>query len=168
MNILVRFFCVLAVSFVMACGVPLHAESTTPEMLCLEPENRMQENHWFAELERYRHQPQTPQNKFAGLALEKVKIRYIMEALRRSELTFIRNGVAYSGQRAAGHLRWKHRLRGRRIRTAREFIDKIATRSSLTGKLYMARAPDGQTYPFSDIIYNELRRIEQYINGKHP
>src|SRR5689334_16921766 len=52
---------------------------------------------------------------------------------------FIRNGSAHDGKAAAEHLQMKRQYAGSRIKTAGDFIDGCATRSSVTGLPYQIR-----------------------------
>ena len=73
---------------------------------------------------------------------------------------FIRNGSEYDGTKAAEHLRRKLDYAGSRIKTADQFIDKLATGSSMSGKPYKIRFADGRTVNSADFFHAELRRLE--------
>ena len=75
--------------------------------------------------------------------------------------TFIRNGDEYSAKAAAEHLQMKRKKAGSRIKTAREFIDGLASESSLSGEAYKIRMKDGKTYLCRDVLMKELQRIEK-------
>ena len=87
------------------------------------------------------------------------KIEALLVALERSDATFIRSGSEYDGRRAAAHLRTKLGSVDRAI-TAMQFIDDIASKSSLSGKPYQVRQADGTTTPSRDWFLKELRTIE--------
>ena len=57
---------------------------------------------------------------------------------------FIRNGSEYTAAEAAKHLRRKLDASKGRIRTPEAFIDKLGSRSSMSGKPYRVRLPDGR------------------------
>ena len=57
---------------------------------------------------------------------------------------FIRNGSEYAAADAATHLRRKLDASKGRIRTPEAFIDKLGSRSSMSGKAYRVRLPDGR------------------------
>jgi len=73
---------------------------------------------------------------------------------------FIRNGTEYDGAKAADHLRRKLDYAGDRIQTADQFIDKLATGSSMSGKPYKIRFNDGRTVDSADFFHAELRKLE--------
>lgn len=75
--------------------------------------------------------------------------------------TFIRNGSEYPAKDAADHLEMKRRKAGDRVKTAREFIDGLATESYLSGKPYQIRMKDGKTYSSRDVLMKELTRLEK-------
>ena len=56
---------------------------------------------------------------------------------------FIRNGTQHTAAQAAEHLQRKRKAAGKRIATPEQFIDQLGARSSVTGKAYRVRLPDG-------------------------
>ena len=75
-------------------------------------------------------------------------------------MTFIRNGTEYSCADAARFLRGKMDSMGAEVTTAREFIDRIATKSSMSGKPYQVRFSDGRLVPAAQFLGDELKRLE--------
>jgi hypothetical protein len=73
---------------------------------------------------------------------------------------FIRNGTEYDGAKAAAHLRTKLGYAGKRITTAEQFIDKLATASSMTGKPYLIRFADGHTVESAVFFRDQLKRLQ--------
>jgi hypothetical protein len=73
------------------------------------------------------------------------EIEYLLQSIETSGCSFYRNGTWYDGAQARAHLRTKYDyLAGRQlIGTAEDFIDKAATKSSLSGKPYKIRCGDG-------------------------
>lgn len=71
-------------------------------------------------------------------------IERLTQRIERSPCSFVRNGTAYDGAKAAAHLRSKVRAAQRNI-TVDEFVEHIASKSSLSGQPYLIRcagAPD--------------------------
>jgi hypothetical protein len=60
-------------------------------------------------------------------------------------VVFIRNGTGYTAADAAKHLRRKLDASKGRIKTPEAFIDTLGSRSSMSGKPYRVRLPDGRT-----------------------
>lgn len=75
-------------------------------------------------------------------------------------MTFIRNGTEYSCDDAARFLRRKMDSMGTDVTTAREFIDRIASKSSMSGKPYHVRFSDGRLIPAAQFLGEELKRLE--------
>ena len=69
------------------------------------------------------------------------EVHYLLEFIEGSGCEFYRNGTAYDAVRAAAHLRDKYLALDATggIPTAEAFIDRIASRSSLTGRNYEVR-----------------------------
>jgi hypothetical protein len=78
--------------------------------------------------------------------VEEAKISYLLAAVETLEgAQFIRNGRAYDAPTAASHLRLKLAVAGDRVKTAEDFIQLCASRSSRSGKPYRVRFSDGTT-----------------------
>jgi hypothetical protein len=92
---------------------------------------------------------------------EQVRIdKLIRHVETQKGMTFIRNGTEYSCADAARFLRGKMDSMGAEVSTAREFIDRIATRSSMSGKPYQVRFHDGHLIPAAQFLGDELKRLE--------
>jgi Family of unknown function (DUF5329) len=71
------------------------------------------------------------------------EIDYLLSVIDHSGCEFKRNGRWYGVAIAAAHLRYKYEIlaASNRIHATEEFIEKAATQSSLSGKLYEVRCP---------------------------
>lgn len=93
---------------------------------------------------------------------ESQKIDMLVNAVRTyNGAIFIRNGENYSAKDAADHLQMKRKKAGSRVKTARDFIDKIASKSYMSGKDYFIRKPDGSLVKSSDFLNKALSEIEK-------
>lgn len=72
-------------------------------------------------------------------AKENSEIDFLLDFVATSECTFIRNGKEYPGPEAAKHLKRKYNYAKSRIKTAEIFIEKIASKSSMSKKTYQVR-----------------------------
>ena len=68
---------------------------------------------------------------------EEGEIDYLLSFIGGSGCTFIRNGNAYSGEKAREHLAYKYGRVKSKIKGAEEFIDHIASASSISGRPYL-------------------------------
>jgi hypothetical protein len=92
---------------------------------------------------------------------EQQKIDHLIMLVRNLKgATFIRNGEEHTAQAAADHLQMKREKGGSRIKTAQDFIDKVATKSTLSGELYMIKFPNGKMFPSQMVLLNELNKLE--------
>jgi len=90
---------------------------------------------------------------------ELARIEHLCETVERSKgMYFVRNDKSYSPEDAALFLREKLKAMGDEVTTAEEFIDKIATKSSMSGKPYTVRFADGREMPSADFLRAELAR----------
>ena len=67
---------------------------------------------------------------------QEADIQYLLSFVANSGCTFIRNGSENDPEAAADHLRLKYKRGKRYFKTAEEFIDRLASESSWTGKKY--------------------------------
>lgn len=92
---------------------------------------------------------------------EPQKIDHLITFVRNLKgATFIRNGDEHTAQAAADHLQMKREKAGTRIKTAQDFIDKVASKSSISGELYMIKFPNGKVFPCQMVLENELKKLE--------
>ncbi len=81
-----------------------------------------------------------------------------------TDARFVRNGKAYSSKTAAWFLKRKWEANRDKVQTSREFVARIATRSSTTGALYTIRLGDGTIVPCADYLNGLLDRAATGIN----
>ena len=78
----------------------------------------------------------------------------------QKDMKFVRNGTEYSCAEAAKFLRGKMESMGAEVKTARDFIERIATKSSMSGKPYHVKFADGRMMPSAQFLGDELTRME--------
>lgn len=93
---------------------------------------------------------------------EQQKITHLILFVQQLEgAVFIRNGTEHTPLAAAEHLTMKWEKAGSRVKTANDFIDKIANKSSITGELYTIRFSNGKVFPSKMVLANELKKLEE-------
>ena len=93
---------------------------------------------------------------------EKTRIEKLIQYIENQKgMTFIRNDSEYNCEEAGRFLRGKLASMGGEITTAREFIEHIGSRSSMSGKSYQVRLADGRIVPSAQFLGDELMRIER-------
>jgi hypothetical protein len=75
------------------------------------------------------------------------EIDYLLEFVETSGCTFIRNGKEHEPAAARGHLELKRKRGKRYYDTTEEFIERVASSSSWSGKPYMIRCGDAEPQP---------------------
>jgi Family of unknown function (DUF5329) len=78
----------------------------------------------------------------------------------QKDMKFVRNGTEYTCAEAARFLRGKMDAMGGEVSTAREFIERIASKSSMSGQPYQVKFADGKTMLAAQFLADELKRIE--------
>lgn len=103
-----------------------------------------------------------PGSAHARDAKEDVRIGHLISSVEKLEgAAFIRNGTEYDPKSAAAHLRMKLGKAGDRVKTATDFIDGIASKSSVTGKPYQIRKKDGSVTDARPYFYTRLREYDK-------
>ena len=75
------------------------------------------------------------------------------------DATFVRNGSEHDAKTAAKFLRGKWQSHEKEIASAEDFIDKVATRSSTTGKPYLIRMKGAADVPCADYLRAQLKKL---------
>jgi hypothetical protein len=95
-------------------------------------------------------------------AAERQKIDALIKSIADAkDLQFVRNGKAYDATIAAKFLRGKLAANDAEVKSARAFIDKVASFSGTSGKPYLIRRSDGSEIKSKDYLLAELRKLEQ-------
>jgi hypothetical protein len=96
-------------------------------------------------------------NAVDRLPAEEARIEYLLAAVASlHEAQFIRNGTAYDSTAAVKHLRTKLGVAGSRVKTAEDFIRYCGSESSISGKPYEIRFPDGRVVLSADFLRQKL------------
>ena len=94
-------------------------------------------------------------------ATEKQKIEALIKQVGDlKDAKFVRNGTVYEPATAVRFLRGKWDANASDVKTARDFIDKVATMSGTSGKPYLIRFKDGKEIPSREFLLAELKKIE--------
>jgi hypothetical protein len=92
---------------------------------------------------------------------EMAKVQYLVNRVRYSDGTFIRNKQRYNGVNAGQWLDYKIDKLSHEFDTVEEFIEKVASYSRRSGKNYHMIIAE-QSYPIKDVFFNELDRLYKY------
>lgn len=88
------------------------------------------------------------------------EVQYLLGFVEDSGCIFTRNGRDHDAADAADHLRLKYDRGGKYVNSAEQFIDRLATESSWTGKDYTVTC-DGHTEPSADWLHRALHAHRQ-------
>jgi uncharacterized protein DUF5329 len=105
---------------------------------------------------------------FAGqtLASESLEqtVHYLIDYVAKSDAMFIRNGVSHTPAEAVDHIQAKYEHFKNQIKTPEDFIRLAASKSLLTGKPYLVRAPNGKETRLDVWLTDALK---EYRASKH-
>lgn len=100
-----------------------------------------------------------PAAVFAGNT--EVEVEHLIEAVGGSDCTFIRNGSSHDAEDAASHLRMKYRRGKRYAPTAELFIERLASKSSMSGKPYEIKCQDKDAVPSGEWLSARLQEFRE-------
>ncbi len=84
------------------------------------------------------------------------ELEFLLDAVEQSDCTFTRNGSEHTAASAAAHLRMKYRRAGSRVNGADQFIERLASRSSLSGKPYTLQCGEAAPVPAREWLQQKL------------
>jgi hypothetical protein len=100
-------------------------------------------------------------NATSAPADETKKIEALIQDVRNlKDATFIRHGSSYNSQSAAIFLRRKWQANHSEVKTARDFIEKVASFSGTSGRPYLIRFKDGRQIHSRDFLLARLKTLE--------
>lgn len=88
------------------------------------------------------------------------KIDRLLAHVEKSELTFVRNGIDHTGAATAAHLRKKLAQAKPAVATIDDFIEKVASRSLVTGKPYRVKLPAGKTVEAAQWLREQAKKLD--------
>ncbi|MBB3321537.1 YfeK family protein [Atlantibacter sp. RC6] len=94
---------------------------------------------------------------------EEARIEALLTALRQEkDLTFIRNGSAHNSEEAASHLQLKLSKTRNRLDTAEQFIDNVASTSSISGQPYTVKI-DGKEQKAQVYLHQLIEQTDKTV-----
>ena len=89
------------------------------------------------------------------------EIEHLITAVGDSGCTFIRNGSRHDAEDAASHMRMKYRRGKRYATTAELFIERLASKSSFSGKSYAIECPGSDAVPSGEWLTARLHEFRE-------
>jgi len=106
----------------------------------------------------------------ASPTVAQTEVEYLLSAVAASGCEFYRNGEWFDAHRASAHLRDKYNaltaIGG--FATATDFIEKAATKSSLSGRPYLVRCAGGAPVPTNPWLGELLERYRRCVSSSTP
>ncbi len=92
------------------------------------------------------------------------EIEHLLTTVGSSDCTFIRNGKRHDAQDAEDHLRMKYRRGKRYAPTTEAFIERLASKSSMSKKLYQIECPGAEPVPSGEWL---SQRLAEYRDSRN-
>jgi hypothetical protein len=94
-------------------------------------------------------------------ASERGKIESLIKQVSElKDAKFIRNGATHDVSTAVRFLRAKWEANDADVKTARDFIEKVASESGTSGEPYLIRFSDGKEIKSQEFLLAELKKLE--------
>ena len=91
----------------------------------------------------------------------RIEIESLLSKLKESGCVFNRNGTWYSSEEAQAHLARKleYLVDKKAVASAEQFIERAATKSSMSGQRYQVKCGGKPSVPSSQWLYTELQEM---------
>lgn len=99
-------------------------------------------------------------------AREQARIEALLQTIAYSDAIFIRNGENHMPLEAIEHLRMKLDYVGDRVKTAEQFIEYIASKSSFSGKTYFVQLPGREKMKAGIWLSANLKKIDEVMTQR--
>jgi len=111
-----------------------------------------------------------PAARAAAPEAAQIEINQLLGLVEQSGCEFFRNGTWYDAKRAQAHLRAKYDMLAAndQIKTAEDFIEKAASRSTLSGRPYKVRCAGGAAITTNQWFGAALMRLRNHISRNVP
>jgi hypothetical protein len=96
---------------------------------------------------------------------QKPEVKHLLDYLENSGCQMKRNGSKHDAQEAVAHIVKKYDYYKDDIKTTEDFIERSASRSSLSGRAYKVLCPGEEARPTADWLKEELDRYRKEKAG---
>lgn len=109
-----------------------------------------------------------------GEQKDEQKIEFLLNEVENSGIVFIRNGDEHPAKKARQHLEYKYKMAKKRFLffgpsraiTVSEFIEKIASQSSTSGKDYHVKLKSGEVITTKKWLLEKLKEFKPSSNSQ--
>lgn len=96
---------------------------------------------------------------------QKPEVQHLLDYLKISGCVMERNGSKHDAREAVEHIKKKYDYYKDNINTTEDFIERSASRSSLSGRVYHVLCPGKEPQHTSDWLNEELERFRKQRKG---
>ena len=89
---------------------------------------------------------------------QKPEVKHLIDFISHSGCRMVRNGDSHEAPDAVKHILKKYKYYRGDIKTTEDFIDRAASKSSMSGKLYTVECPGQKNQPTGQWLKEELNR----------
>ena len=103
-------------------------------------------------------------NSVSAQANYKTEIAHLLEYVKTTQCTYIRNGTSYNGVEAANHIKKKFDYYKNDVASAEDFIRLSATKSTISGSKYYIKCSGSPKRESGVWLLQELDRYRKQEN----
>lgn len=103
---------------------------------------------------------------FTATAATQDEIRHLLKFIESTSCQYERNGSFHNGSEAVAHIKKKYQYFADDIKTAEDFINYSASKSTFSGKYYTIHCPEQKPIKSQTWLLNELTRYRQSLKAK--
>ena len=96
---------------------------------------------------------------------QRAEVQHLLDYLSQSGCRMKRNGSSHDAKEAVAHIVRKYDYYRDDIKATEDFIDRSASRSSLSGRSYKVLCPRKEAQPMADWLKEELERYRKERTG---
>jgi hypothetical protein len=92
---------------------------------------------------------------------QKLEVEHLLSFVKTSPCKINRNGDLYKGNEAISHIKRKYEYFKSDIKTAEQFIEYAATKSTLSGRYYMVKCGESKSFKTKEWLLEELQKYSK-------
>ena len=93
------------------------------------------------------------------------EVAHLLDFISHSGCRMVRNGTAHEAPEAVKHIQRKYDYYREDIKTTEDFIDKSASRSTISGRAYTVECPGQTARPVAEWLKEELNHYRSRGGG---
>ena len=95
-----------------------------------------------------------------------IEVKFLINEIKQSDCSFIRNGLSHSAKRAAEHLTLKYNNGKSYAQNGKSFIKNLATKSAWSGIVYKITCPNKEAVNSNEWLNSKLNNFKKSTRNR--